>query len=323
MRRSKELIKQASEILAVSYSDDPRWLTAKYPGRDAKGNPFNKGDKVLYYPRTKKFLVGKEAEKAWMEFEASKFDEDMYHRASQNKEAGASEFSEVVWIADVKQAFNHAVSEARHGYGNEGYTGTIAEKGNYRVRANNPMSPREAGSFADKDIENTDKWGPAFAVPVSRGSDKGVEKVVKVKVKAKDIQAARMQADSDVRAKFAKPGLNVETTLVKHPTQLTQNSKPEIKLEKLAPKDTFRYSAWPRDEIATKEKALELAMKDMERGDPVPGHSGIIYKITPILKVTKVGDGKKVATWEVEMKVKISKASGKIDGWLFYGMASS
>jgi hypothetical protein len=319
MRRSKELIKQASEILAVSYSDDPKWLTAKYPGRDAKGNPFNKGDKVLYYPRTKKFLVGKEAEKAWMEFEASKFDEDMYHRASQNKEAGAEEFYNLVWIADVKQAFNNVVSGAKHSYGHEGYTGTIAEKGNYKVRSNNPMSPREAEEFADKDLRNTDKWGPAFAVPVSRGSDKGVEKIVKLKVKAKDIQSARMQADSDINAKFAKPGLNVETTLVKHPTQLTQNSKPEFKFEKLAPKDSFRYSGYP--EKGTKEQAMEDAIRNM--GSYPDGHTEIIYKITPILKVTKVSDGKKIATWEVEMKVKISKASGKIDGWLFYGMASS
>lgn len=54
---------------------DPYWIVAKYPGKDASGNPFKKGDKVFYYPNTKTFLSGKEAEKASREFEAAKEDE--------------------------------------------------------------------------------------------------------------------------------------------------------------------------------------------------------------------------------------------------------
>jgi len=65
MRKSEQLLKQASEILAASFAGDPKWMFAKYPGRDAKGNPFKKGDKILYYPLTKAVLTGKDAEKAW------------------------------------------------------------------------------------------------------------------------------------------------------------------------------------------------------------------------------------------------------------------
>lgn len=62
----------------AGYRDDPYWMTAKYPGRDHKGNPFKKGERVFYYPRTKTMLTGAEAEKASLEFEAAKFDERGY-----------------------------------------------------------------------------------------------------------------------------------------------------------------------------------------------------------------------------------------------------
>jgi len=59
-----------------SYSGDPRWITAKYAGVDAKGRPFKKGDRVLYFPNGKKFYTGPEAEKAWLEFLSAKGDEE-------------------------------------------------------------------------------------------------------------------------------------------------------------------------------------------------------------------------------------------------------
>jgi len=67
-----------AERVAAKYSDDPYWLIAKYPGVAQNGKPVRKGDKVLYYPRTKKMLVGPEAEIAWRKFEAEIQDEDMY-----------------------------------------------------------------------------------------------------------------------------------------------------------------------------------------------------------------------------------------------------
>lgn len=54
---------------------DPYWMEAKYPGRDNKGRAFNKGDRVFYYPRTKAFLTGPEAEQASRDMESARFDE--------------------------------------------------------------------------------------------------------------------------------------------------------------------------------------------------------------------------------------------------------
>lgn len=60
------------------YRDDPRWMTARYPGTDANGQPFKAGDEVFYYPRTKKFYTGEAAQQASRDFAAACFDEGGY-----------------------------------------------------------------------------------------------------------------------------------------------------------------------------------------------------------------------------------------------------
>ena len=60
----------------VAAKGDAYWMTAKFPGKDSKGRPVRKGDKVFYYPLTKTLLTGEDADKASRDFEAGKFDED-------------------------------------------------------------------------------------------------------------------------------------------------------------------------------------------------------------------------------------------------------
>jgi len=66
----------ASERVAAR--GDPAWMTAKFPGKAADGTPIKKGDKVLYWPLSKKMMVGKQAEQAWRDFESQAADEDGY-----------------------------------------------------------------------------------------------------------------------------------------------------------------------------------------------------------------------------------------------------
>lgn len=61
----------------MRYSDDPRYINAKYAGVDIHGRPFGKGARVLYYPRSRQFLQGEEAAQAWRDFQAAAFDESM------------------------------------------------------------------------------------------------------------------------------------------------------------------------------------------------------------------------------------------------------
>lgn len=64
------------------YQGDPYWMNAKFPGRAQDGTPVKKGDKILYWPRTKTIMVGKAAEDAWRKFQSEAADEDFYNRAA-------------------------------------------------------------------------------------------------------------------------------------------------------------------------------------------------------------------------------------------------
>ena len=72
------------------YKDDPFWMKSKYDGVSGEqrlpvqrrlrkgGVKFKKGDEILYYPKGKVIMVGKEAEQAWKDFQAAAQDEDFY-----------------------------------------------------------------------------------------------------------------------------------------------------------------------------------------------------------------------------------------------------
>ena len=72
------LLRQALDVQRQTKTaalGDPYWVVAKFSGKDNKGRPFKKGDRVFYYPRTKTFLTGPEAEKASRDFDAAVADE--------------------------------------------------------------------------------------------------------------------------------------------------------------------------------------------------------------------------------------------------------
>tara|TARA_R100001530_G_scaffold98641_2_gene68524 strand:- start:1905 stop:2180 length:276 start_codon:yes stop_codon:yes gene_type:complete len=77
---------------------------------------------------------------------------------------GAMQFDTVSYGKTPKEAFWNAVNEANHDYGHAGYTGTIAEKGSFKLLE----IPK--GKHKEKFIENAamdnDKWGPALCVKV-------------------------------------------------------------------------------------------------------------------------------------------------------------
>ncbi|MFF4933416.1 hypothetical protein ACFY2H_31675 [Streptomyces griseofuscus] len=76
---------------------------------------------------------------------------------------------------DVENAFLGAKEEAAWEFGHGGYTGTIAEKSDFVLVADSPMSPAAAEQYAQHLLESDDerirdKWGPAGAIPVDDGT---------------------------------------------------------------------------------------------------------------------------------------------------------
>jgi hypothetical protein len=60
-----------------TYSNDPRWLPSRFPGKCAKcGEIFFKGRMIFYYPLTKTALAGRCATEAADEFDAARRDEE-------------------------------------------------------------------------------------------------------------------------------------------------------------------------------------------------------------------------------------------------------
>ena len=80
------------------YKDDPFWMKSKYDGVSGEqrlpvqrrlrkgGVKFKKGDEILYFPKGKVIMVGKEAEQAWRDFQAAAQDEDFYMSQYEEKQ---------------------------------------------------------------------------------------------------------------------------------------------------------------------------------------------------------------------------------------------
>ncbi|MFJ4680586.1 hypothetical protein [Kitasatospora sp. NPDC088783] len=84
---------------------------------------------------------------------------------------GAADFTAYQDGTDVDQAFRDAVDAARCEYGSRSYTGTIAEKDDYQVVTDTPLTMEAAEDLAGRimsaaDHPSRDKRGPACAIPV-------------------------------------------------------------------------------------------------------------------------------------------------------------
>ncbi len=63
-----------------TYSNDPKWLVAKFNSKCSEcGEKIKAGDRIFYYPIGKQVLSGKCAERASADFNALAFDEEVYN----------------------------------------------------------------------------------------------------------------------------------------------------------------------------------------------------------------------------------------------------
>ena len=101
------------------YKDDPFWMKSKYDGVSGEqrlpvqrrlrkgGVKFKKGDEILYYPKGKIILVGKEAEQAWRDFQSSASDEDFYMSQYEESKMEKTKTNEIKITSDeYKKAIN-------------------------------------------------------------------------------------------------------------------------------------------------------------------------------------------------------------------------
>ena len=85
---------------------------------------------------------------------------------------GASEFFATGYGDDADEAFDYAVSDAKYQYGHGGYTGTIAEKNDFRmIQVPDGKDPYD---YADELLDDDNhwvgnKWGPAGCIEIRAG----------------------------------------------------------------------------------------------------------------------------------------------------------
>lgn len=87
---------------------------------------------------------------------------------------GAYEFYTSASGETAEDAFAEAVSNAQNYYGSGGYTGTIAEKTEFVMVSQIPMTVSDGQAMARKLIDESDpriidKWGPAGCIPLDSG----------------------------------------------------------------------------------------------------------------------------------------------------------
>jgi hypothetical protein len=88
---------------------------------------------------------------------------------------GATDFYCDSTGSSAKDAFQKAQEQARHMYGHEGYTGSIAEKDSFiMLTPDVDINDKKAmNAWVDKTIDShpkiSDKWGPAGCVALGSG----------------------------------------------------------------------------------------------------------------------------------------------------------
>lgn len=245
--------------------------------------------------------------------------------------AGASSFVDFGRGSDAKKAFQEITEEARHESGHGGYSGTIAEKSNFIIRRSTPMSRQDAQAFVDTDMEQADKWGPAFAVPISESKVKS-EKEVTLKVQAKDSNSAIEEFKRQIVEKAkGKVELGYPKAVKTKSGGLPEMesfpaSDRQFEIVESLPNGNFSHSVIARG--ASKKEAVDDLKAKFLKDDYFTsrvqaGTKFYLREVKMISGLVVKAPASKLPTWEVTDKVKIVDVGTAVIGWLFYGYASS
>lgn len=255
---------------------------------------------------------------------------------------GASDFSQYQKGSAVADAFHDAVENARFEHGSGGYSGTLAEKGDYVVLERTPLERSAAYALADRlmsadDPRISDKWGPAGAIPVA-ADDCFRKRTVTVKLTYRgdhsyeDLQRfVRMEIGKVKRKDGETIGAH---KIVGQDTKCrveaaANDGKAEIRYYAENAPYNFRHRDWNSGAKSLAE--ARAAAVEFAKTDGRTSYNGAVdFNIvgttrretgTALVTVKKV-PVKTELTVEVEV-VKPISYSNIAEGWLFIGWASS
>jgi len=243
--------------------------------------------------------------------------------------AGGSDFYVFIKGTDAKKAFRDAVDNASHNSGHGGYSGTIAEKNSFEI-VSGPLTKKQAQNFASDKMDENDKWGPAFAIPVVGDAGQKTVDVKPIKVFAQDSNAAIDIVLAKFKDKFK--GYNVDWD--KKSAELLKSGGWSLKKTfsgngKIVPKYVFKadYNSGPS--MSSPKDALESLKRHLDdlqsKGRALPSKVEIIAlgSSVPVMGFSVESKRAKGSQFVVSGKLIMSKPSDKIEGYLFFGIASS
>lgn len=258
-------------------------------------------------------------------------DSFLIRQASLSRRAGAQEFSGYAKGTSADAAFRKLRDDAKFDRGHGGYSGSIAEKSSFKIRRSDPMTRAEADDFISGDIDSNDKWGPAYAVPICEEKVLG-DKEVTVTVPGLNRLAAEKAALAKVQEKMPiKPGVSVALSAM---SAIAAKETGPVKIKKTKASDVSTFQVTTTvlgfgvkvfKTLASAEAFMTTSMESLFKGhwnndDPM-GAVWTISEVAPMATYRAVAEPK-AGSWTVVVRARTIQ-KGPIEGWMFYGFASS
>ena len=247
--------------------------------------------------------------------------------------AGGATFYNFGRGTNANQIFSELVNSAKHEYGHGGYTGTIAEKDGFKVVAS-PMTMQQARQKADEMIDQNEKWGPAFAIPVT-GKTGEKEILFEEIAYAMTMQEAAEVVKKQLKEKYESKGFTFvmgnweakaeKTTSVS--LKVRSKQKPTIGYTVVSESDfsfhPTRDNRYPDVRAAIEGMKQEIELRRTE-GKNLPKSVTIKAYVTnpATVVIDVVPRSQRGNKYRVTGKIIISKSSTQVEGYLFFGWAS-
>jgi hypothetical protein len=252
---------------------------------------------------------------------------------------GGTTFANEVHTPHVEKAFFQAKDENSWDRGHGGYTGTIAEKDGYVVITRTPMSPAAAAQLAEQLFEQEDsriddKWGPAGAIPLTLETNGGRKIEVTTTVSGNvSFDQLHVLARKAAEAKL-KPTEQIVDVRPKQECsyRVTQEATKGKTVTRYVIVGDRRAASWEKGYPTQAEARAAAVARAKAMGD----HQNLFDQGESLLEVVAVtrrenGDPlvrikREVVKTTITATVTVEpKPTGnvKIDGWYFFGWASS
>jgi hypothetical protein len=240
---------------------------------------------------------------------------------------GANEFITHRAGADLGEAYDGAVREARAEHGNDGYNGTISTTSGVTPSTRSVMTVSGATLWADAHLDDAEKWGAALAVPTAP-DDAFQLTVERFKVTLDDGDEHSWSVQHALEQKARGLAFRRHGTAV-HKVEVRPKVKTKVVTVAAAGGSVLKWQSGAWKLFDTKAQAVAYAKEQLLGRQ---SHEAISVKQVRVWPestfedktvATKVTVQTVQATADVVVTVAVPRrATVPVEGWLFFGLAA-